>query len=100
MWVEKRNEITNLLISQTFAEGLEVQQAFFEANNPFQPVSRPSKAEGTQGSSPNLAVRQAVRAFWASQGVNRRDGPTIKDMALEVVYIRLYLLRLVELRSL
>jgi hypothetical protein len=84
MSVEKRNEITKLLLSQNVAEGLEVQRAFFKANNPFQPVLGPSKTQGIQGSSAILAVRQQVRAFWAGQGVNRRDGPTIKDMALEV----------------
>lgn len=84
MSVENRRELTKLLISQTLAEGLEVQQAFFSANNPFQPVLRPSNAAGTQGSSPNVAAREAVRAFWAAQGVNRRGGPTTKDMASEV----------------
>jgi hypothetical protein len=45
MSVENRRKITKLLIEQTVAEGLEVQRAFFEANNPFQPVLAPSKAE-------------------------------------------------------
>jgi hypothetical protein len=83
MPVEKRKEITTLLIARTLAKGLEVQRAFFESNNPFQPVLGPPKAEGTQLSS-SLATRQALREFWAGQGTKQKDGPTIKDMASEV----------------
>ncbi len=82
--VENRREITRLLINQTVTDGLEVQRAFFKANNPFQPVLTSSMAEGMQSPSPKLAARHALRAFWAAQGVKRKDGPTIKDMASEV----------------
>lgn len=78
--VEHRREITELLISQSLAKGLEVQEAFFIANNPFQPVLGASSREAAQYPS----ARKAVRAFWAAHGASKKDGPTIKDMASEI----------------
>ena len=63
MPIEDRREFTTLLINQTVADGLEVQQAFFSANNPFQPVLVPLKVASAKGSSHRDAARKAVRAL-------------------------------------
>src|SRR4051812_40762281 len=65
MSVQSRNNLTKLLISQTVSKGLETQQAFFAANNPFQPVLSLSNAAGTQDSSPSVAAPKRGGGFWA-----------------------------------
>jgi hypothetical protein len=54
------------------------QVRFFEANNPFQPVVGGS---ATKLQNLMLADRNDLRAFWKAQGVAKKNGPTVKDMA-------------------
>lgn len=80
----ERLELVQLLIRLNTAEGLDAQHQFFAANNPFQPVLSPTSKSNQNGESASLVARRELRAFWKRHASARRDGPTIKDMALKV----------------
>jgi hypothetical protein len=73
-------ELIQLLLRLNLVEGVATQAAFFANNNPLQMVFG-------GGISPHRAerdiseARRAIREFWGQLGNNKRNGPTIRDMA-------------------
>lgn len=79
----KANELVVLLVGQNTAKGLAAQQAFFESNNPTQPILKGGKTTA-EANRFVVEARDKLRVFWAQVGSTKRDGPTIRDMADEV----------------
>lgn len=80
---KSQQELTKLLITETISNGLEVQQAFFSANNPFQPVLSALTTDREDGSFEKSSASKAMTSFWlAEKKIKRR--PTVKEMASDV----------------
>src|SRR6185437_9179648 len=77
----KRRRLLGLIQRLNTHSGMLTQVKFFAANNPFQPV-----AGGSEATLETLrkADRDALRAFWKSQGESKKDGPSVRDMAERV----------------
>jgi hypothetical protein len=83
------NRLIALLLAQNTVKGLATQQSFFEVNNPMQPVL--SGAKPTQEAEQKVvAARDKLRKFWKSMGSTKRDGPTVRDMAIQVGLVSTY----------
>ena len=76
----KAEELIEHMIQRGTLEGLSAQRRFFEANNPTQPVLGNDRNADDEIQS----ARNKLREFWQSIQIQRRDGPTVRDIAEDV----------------
>jgi len=80
---EDANQLAILLSGQAVTKAIRAQRNFFALNNPFQPVV----GGGLELKKVESMVKEAankMEAFWKAKGINRRGGPTIKDLAEQI----------------